>query len=149
MLHLVLKSTTRLRAIIKIQPLEFKHKSNITKAKSKAFRNWLFQTDYLKTQANQLIQKGIIEYNSKEFTKGITRQEAEYFNTKLESKSPDTMTLVNSNDIRANAVRNINISDIKEVQNQLQIIFNSNQNINNKYQRIDNLIIPSIYLMSC
>jgi len=72
------------------------------------------------------------EYNSKEFTEGITKQKAEYLNTKIEDKTLETMTLVNSKDVRANAVKNANINNIKEVQTELTNILTSNDNINEK-----------------
>jgi hypothetical protein len=72
------------------------------------------------------------KYNSKEFTEEITKQEAEYLNTKIEDKTLETMTLVNSKDVRANAVKNANINNIKEVQTQLTNILTSNDNINEK-----------------
>lgn len=72
------------------------------------------------------------EYNFKEFTEGITKQEAEYLNTKIEDKTLETMTLVNSKDVRADAVKNANINNIKEVQTQLTNILTSNDNIYEK-----------------
>ena len=72
------------------------------------------------------------KYNSKEFTEEITKQEAEYLNTKIEDKTLETMTLVNSKDVRADAVKNVNINNIKEVQTQLTNILTSNDNINEK-----------------
>lgn len=85
-----------------------------------------------KSQASTLIQKAMNEYNFKEFTEGITKQEAEYLNTKIEDKTLETMTLVNSKDVRADAVKNANINNIKEVQTQLTNILTSNDNIYEK-----------------
>lgn len=65
---------------------------------------------------SQFIQKGSIEYNSKDFTEGITRQEAKYFNTKIQKKTLQSIILVSYNYLCANVVRNTNIYDIKEVQ---------------------------------
>lgn len=96
-----------------------------------------------KSQASTLIQKAMNEYNFKEFTEGITKQEAEYLNTKIEDKTLETMTLVNSKDVRADAVKNANINNIKEVQTQLTNILTSNDNIYEKSHWIQNLIIPS------
>jgi hypothetical protein len=53
-------------------------------------------------------------------------------NTKIEDKTLETMTLVNSKDVRANAVKNANINNIKEVQTELTNILTSNDNINEK-----------------
>jgi hypothetical protein len=126
------KDTQGLCALNKTQPSQFKQKSNTTKFLSQEYRQWLFASEYFKLQASTLIQKAMNEYNYKELTEGITKQEAEYLNTKIEDKTLETMTLVNSKDVRANAVKNANINNIKEVQTELTNILTSNDNINEK-----------------
>lgn len=126
------KDTQGLCALNKTQPSQFKQKSNTTKFLSQEYRQWLFASEYFKLQASTLIQKAMNEYNYKELTEGITKQEAEYLNTKIEDKTLETMTLVNSKDVCADAVKNANINNIKEVQTQLTNILTSNDNIYEK-----------------
>lgn len=135
------KDSKALRALITTQPAQFKHKSNVSKAADQAFRQWLFESEYFQLNYTQFIQRAINVYNLKEYTTGITRKEAEYYNNKIESNTIQEMTLVSSNDIRANAIKNTNIHDIKEVQNQLTAILNSNQNSEQKVELIQSLIV--------
>ena len=71
MILIVLRKYTQgLRALT--QPSQFKHQSNTTKSLSQEYRQWLFASEYFKSQAPIFIQKTMNEYNSKEFTEGIT-----------------------------------------------------------------------------
>jgi hypothetical protein len=108
-----------LRALNKAQLAQFKHKINVNKAGSQAYRQSLFGSENFQKQSPQFIQKDIHVHNSKEFNTGITRQDAEYYNNKLQSKTFHEMTLVSSNDIRANSIKDTNINDIKEIKKEL------------------------------
>ena len=101
----------------------FKGKSiirlNKTKAKSKDSRNWVFNTKFFQKNAFFIIEKSIQIYNEKEFTNGMSRTNAEFYNTKIKGKTRETLHLVKSSDQLANQIKKINIQEFKEVENQL------------------------------
>lgn len=110
-------------------------------AGSQTYRQWLFESEYFQKQSTQFIKKAIHAYNSKEFTTGITIQEAEYYNIKIPSKTKNEMALVSSNDIFANAIKNTNINEIKEVKKERNFLLTSNQASEQKMELIENLIV--------
>lgn len=67
--------TKAFRKLINIQPDKFNHKSKTRKAQDKKYRKWFFDSQYFR-------EKAIVKYNERQFVDGITRKEAEYYNTK-------------------------------------------------------------------
>ncbi len=61
----------------------------------------------------------ISQYNQTEFTKGISRQQAEYYNSKLEPKNSENIQLIKSNDLMALKVKKENAESIKKVEREL------------------------------
>ena len=105
--------------MIRTQPTIFKGKSIKTKAKSKDYRNWVFNTKFFQENAFSIIEKSIQIYNEKEFTNRMLRTIAEFYNTKIKGKTRETLHLVKSSDQLANQIKKINIQEFKEVENQL------------------------------
>ena len=75
------QNTKEFRNLVRIQPDKFKHKSKVSKAQSKEYRQWLFKSEYFRNRAFKAIEKAILDYNERNFSRGITRKEAEYYNT--------------------------------------------------------------------
>ena len=76
--ELLSKDSLQLRALIRTQPTIFKGKSIKTKAKSKDYRNWVFNTKFFQENAFSIIEKSIQIYNEKEFTNRMLRTIAEF-----------------------------------------------------------------------
>ncbi len=58
----------------------------------------------------------ISQYNQVEFTSGILRQQAEYYNSKLIPKDNKIFQLVKSNDLMSAKVTKENVESIKKVE---------------------------------
>lgn len=140
-LELINKDTRGLRALIKAQPSAFKGISKTHKSRSKEYRNWFFQNHYFQSQAFQAIEKAISQYNNQDFTLGITRDQAEFYNTKIKGKRLNEAHLVKSNNAFANCIKNTNIQDFKEVEIQLTNILNADTDTPEKLLRIEQLLI--------
>jgi len=74
----------------------------------------------------EAITDAVIQYNKTEFASGITRQEAEYYNFKLEIKPFEDTQLVKSDDLMALKMRKENIKPIKQVEIELHSILSLN-----------------------
>ena len=115
--------------MIRTQPTTFKGKSIKTKAKSKDYRNWVFNTKFFQENPFSIIEKSIQTYNEKEFTNGMSRTNAEFYNTKIKGKTRETLHLVKSSDQLPNQIKKIKIQEFKEVENQLTTILNSKSDL--------------------
>lgn len=87
--------------MVKTVPKKFKFLKITNKSRNIGFRKLLFNSEFFKQKKVQAIIDAISQYNQVDFTFGISRQEAEYYNTKLESKNIDSVQLVRSNDLMA------------------------------------------------
>ena len=133
--------TRPFRALRSIQLPEFKGKSNTTKAGNSEYRRWLFSTEIFQQNAFSIIQDAIQVYNKQDFTTGVSRQQAEFYNTKIQPKTMENLHLVTSKDKLANQIKKINIEEVKEVEQRLTQILNSNSDVNEKLVLIESLLI--------
>ena len=127
--------------MIKSQPIQFKGRSAITKARNKEYKKWFFNTEFFDKQALQAIESAISTYNQKEFTKGITRQEAEYYNTKIVGTPMEKLYLLKSTDDYANQIKRINTESITKAKEKLYEIIQSNVSTEQKVFSIQALLL--------
>lgn len=76
-----------------------------------------------------------------DFTLGISRQEAEYYNTKLENKAFEDIQLVRSDDLIATKVQKENKNSIQKVKLELSKILSLNASESKKISKIASLIV--------
>ena len=89
----------------------------------------------------ETITGAVIQYNKTEFASGITRQEAEYYNSKLEVKPFENTQLMTSDDLMTLKIRKENIKSIKQVEIELHSILSLNLGESEKISRIASLIV--------
>lgn len=134
------QNSTELRKLISQQPDKFKYKSKKIKARNKGFRQWFFNTEYFGKNAFQAIQKAIKTYNEQHFIKGITRREAEYYNTKV-TPFKDVLLLKSSDDF-ANQLTRLNVEAIQGVKKKLlDIIETPSFSTEKKWILIQSLVV--------
>lgn len=135
-------------------PKELKYLSTNAKSKNIQFRKLLFQSNFFKQNKINLIKSVLSEYNQTEFTPGISRQKAEYYNSKLEPKDLENIQLVSSKDLMALKIKKENAESIKKVEKELSQIIKSNIKSDEKINRIASLILEghseaSFSLITC
>lgn len=84
---LIMQDTRALRCWRKTIPNKYKFLKIREKSRNPEFRKLLFNSEFFEQNKIKAINHAISEYNQTDFTQGITRQEAEYSNNKLESKT--------------------------------------------------------------
>jgi site-specific recombinase XerD len=139
----LLQDSRELRKWRKTLPTEFKYLSINNKCRSKKFRKLLFNSYYFKTIRVKSILKAIERYNQAEFYTGISRQAAEYYNTKLEPKNSNNFQLVKSNNTMAIKVKTENQKSIKKVEKELNKIIKAGGDEEEKVTKITSLILES------
>ena len=125
--------------LVRIQPAKFKHKSKKSKAQNKDFRKWFFNSEYFEERSFQAIEKAITEYNERQFSSGITRKEAEYYNTKLSPN--EKFLLFKSSDDLANKIQRLNKEAIQKVKGELTNIIQSEKGTEEKIVQIQALVL--------
>lgn len=95
---LITKNTEALREWRKNVPSKLKHLTINNKSRNTEFHQLLFHSQLFKQEKINAITDAISQYNQTEFTSGISRQEAEYYNSKLEPKNSENIQLIKSND---------------------------------------------------
>lgn len=140
-LELFIKDTRTLRALIKTQPATFKGKTQVSKSRSSAYRKWIFSSAFFHLNAFAAIQNAIQTYNKQEFTSGISREHAEFYNTKIKGKTMANLHLVSSKDELANQVKKTNIEEFKLVEQKLAKILSQDSGVSDKLISIENLLL--------
>jgi hypothetical protein len=140
-LEILSKNNTGLRALVKTQPAHFKGKSNTSKSQSKEYREWFFESHFFQTKAYEAIENAVISYNSQDFSADMTRDEAEFLNTKIKGKTIEELHLVKSKDELANRIRKGNIEEFRNVESELTNILVDNTDVPHKLSRIENLLL--------
>jgi len=120
---------------------KFKFLKINNKSRNTEFRRPLFNSEFFKQKKIKVIINAISQYNQTEFTSGISRQEAESYNTKLETKNIDFVQLVKSDDLMALKIRKENVKSIKKVEAELHIILVSILDTEEKISKIAFLIV--------
>jgi integrase len=140
-LELFIKETRGLKALIKIQPANFKGKTQVSKSRSSEYRKWIFSSDFFHLNAFVTIQNAIQTYNKQEFTSGMSREHAEFYNTKIRGKTPENVHLVASKDELANRVKKTNIEEFKLVEQKLAKILSEESDVSDKLLSIESLLL--------
>lgn len=133
------KNTKEFSNLVRIQPDKFKHKLKTNKAQSKEYRKWLFKSEYFKKRAFNYIEKAILMYNERQFSTGITRKEAEYYNTKINPN--EKIVLLKSSDDLSNKIKRLNVEAIQNVKLQLTDIVQSKKSTEEKILQIQALVL--------
>lgn len=118
---LIEKDSKMLREWRKSVPTELKNLSINNKIRNKKYRILLFKSEYFRKKRFQAISIVISEYNKRDFTKDMSREEAEYYNTKTRPKTFD-----NSKDLDAAKIKKENAKSLKKVQKIIQSILDLN-----------------------
>ena len=71
----------------------------------------------------------------------MSRKNAEFFNSKIAGKNKNNIYLVNFKHEFANQIRLSNVTDLKEVKNQIQSILNSDTDTSEKLIKVQKLIL--------
>ena len=140
-LEFLLKDTTGLRALIKTQPTPFKGKTQVSKSRSSEYRKWLFSSAFFQLNAFVAIQNAIQTYNKQEFTSGMSREHAEFYNTKIKGKTVENLHLVASKNELANKIKKTNIEEFQLVEQKLAIILSEKSHVSDKLVAIENLLL--------
>lgn len=139
--NLIIKDSKALRNWRKTVPNKFKYLKINNKSRNTEFRKLLFNSQYFEQKKIQAISCAISEFNKNEFSIGISRQEAEYYNTKLKSKTINDIQLVRSDSLIAAKIKKENIESINKVKSELKKILTSNIIDSEKISEIISLIV--------
>jgi hypothetical protein len=101
----------------------------------------LFVSEYFQQKRFEVIPAAIGEYNKKDFSTGISLVEAEYYNTKIVSKTKENLQLVQSNDLFGEKIKQENIKSIQNVEKNLRDIICSPSEIDQKIAKIAGLLV--------
>ena len=140
---LISQDNKALRNWRKTVPKKYKHLKIVDKSRNVEFRKLLFNSEFFEQKKIKVITDAISEFNQVDFTSGITRQEAEYYNNKLETKAFKDIQLVKSDDLIAPKIKKENQKSIKEVKLQLSKILSSRVSESKKISKIASLIVES------
>jgi len=87
----------------------------VTKCQDKQFRDFLFKSNFFKSNRQTIISDAILKYNKTPYIKGISRQEAEYYDSLIEHPNIENTNLVKSDHNIANQIKNENVISIQQV----------------------------------
>jgi transposase InsO family protein len=132
---LITQDNKSLRNWRKIVPNKYKHLRISNKSRNVEFCKLLFQSDFFEQNKIKAITYAISEYNRTDFTLGISRQEAKYYNTKLETKAFEYIQLVRSDDLIA--------TKIQKVKLELSKILSLDASESKKISKIASLIVEA------
>jgi integrase len=138
---LITNDSKGLRNWRKTVPNKFKYLKISNKSRNTEFRKLLFNSQYFEQKKVRIIKDAILQYNQKDFSTGISSQEAECYNTKLESKTINNLQLVRSDDITALKTKKENTQSIKKVKLELSKVLSSNLTEAEKISEIASLMI--------
>jgi len=101
-------------------------RKKVHRCQDKEYRKNLFESKLFKNQRREVIQRAILEYNKTDFTKGISRQEAQYYDSFIEGRTIDNTQLVKKKDMIAQKIQDENVASIQFVQSKVSDILKSN-----------------------
>lgn len=136
---LITQDNRALRGWRKTIPNKYKFLKIVEKSRNPEFRKLLFNSEFFEQNKVKTIHHAILEYNQTDFTQGITRQEAEYYNNKLESKTFKDTQLVKSDDLMAQKIK----KKIKKVKSQLLNILSLDLVESEKISKIASLVVEN------
>jgi len=82
------------------------------KCRNKEYRQYLFESNFFNNQRQKVIQQAVLKYNKTYFSKGITRQEANYFNSFIKGQNIKNTQLVTSDHFFAEKINSENVHNI-------------------------------------
>ena len=135
-LELLREDTSALKNWRKLLPPKYKALSRKRRAQTKGFRDLLFKSDLFLNRRYESIIKAIYTFNQKEFSDGITLEQAEYYNTKLKGKLLNDTQIVASNNLLARKVEKENQTSIESVKSEIKNILKSDCQIEGKLTKI-------------
>lgn len=138
---LITQDNKLLRNWRKTLPNKYKYLKITAKSRNVEFRKLLFNSEFFEQNKIKAITHAISEYNQADFISGITRQEAEYYNNKLETKAFQDIQLVKSDDLIAPKIKKENQKSIKEVELHLSNILSSGISESEKISKIASLVV--------
>lgn len=140
---LITQDNKALRRWRKTIPNKYKVLRIFEKSRNTEFRKLLFNSEFFEQNKVKAINHAISEYNQTDFTQGITRQEAEYYNNKLESKTFKDTQSVKSDDLMAQKIKKENQNSIKKVKSQLSNILSLDLVESEKISKIVSLVVEN------
>lgn len=140
---LIEKDSRARRAFYLTLPLQFKGQKVHTKVRDKEFRNLLFNSRLFKEKGSDKVKRAILEYNNAYYFQDITREQAEYLNTRIKQPDIKSVVLVSSKSPIAKTIEDINKTDIAAVDRKLKEIISSTQLSNE--QKIEQLLQFEMY----
>lgn len=122
-------------------PEELKSMHNKTdRYRSKEYRKCLFKSDFFKSHRHEVIQKAIIKYNKTDYSQGISRQEAQYYDSFIESTTIENTQLVSSDHLLAQKIQNENVASIRQVHTKIADILKTENETEEKVAEIISLV---------
>ena len=110
------------------------------RCQDKEYRKCLFESKLFKDQQQYIIKQAIIRYNKRDFSKGMTREVAQFYDSFIEGRTIENMRLVKLDDIIARVVQNDSLSSIKEVETKISKILSSDLKSENKIVQIVSIV---------
>ena len=115
-------------------------RKKVQRCQDKEYRKYLFESKFFKNQRQEVIQRAILEYNKRDFTKGITRREAQYYDSFIDGRTIDNTQLVNKKHMFAQKVQDENVASIQFVQSKVLDILKSNNQSEQKVAELVSLV---------
>jgi integrase len=119
-----------------LKPIRLK----IDRCRSKEYKKHLFKSVWFKSQQHEVIQQAIIKYNKTDYSRGISREEAHYYDSFIESANIEDINLVSSKHMLAQKIKNENLASIKQVQTKITEILKTESNTEEKIAEIMSLM---------
>ena len=111
------------------------------RCQDRQFRKLLFESQFFKNQRQGIIQEAILRYNKSDFIDGITREEAQYYDSFVEGRTTENTRLVHSKDILANMIQSDNAASIQEVKTKVSEILASGSNTEEKINAVVSVVV--------
>jgi len=119
-----------------LKPIRLK----IDRCRSKEYKKHLFKSDWFKLERHDVIQKAIIKYNKTDYSRGISREEAHYYDSFIESTNIENTHLVSSKHMLAQKIESENLASIKQVQTRITEILKTESDTEEKIAEIVSLM---------
>lgn len=116
-------------------------RKKVHRCQDQKYRKYLFKSELFKNQRQEIIQRSILEYNRTDFSKGMTRQEAQYYDSFVEGRTIDNTRLLKSNDTFARMVQEDNISSIQEVKKKISAVLASDFKSEEKIAELISIVV--------
>lgn len=108
---------------------------------NKKFRERLFKSRLFTSNSIKVIEEAITKYNSGDFTKGISREEAQYYDRFIKDRTIDNTRLVKSDHHLASLIKHDNIVSITEARTKLIEILNSDLKTEEKISELLTIVV--------